>query len=81
MDNKPFGDPVKFMAGPSVVRYVTNVDEALHFLEWKWPYREGVAHRDAVRICQEVLAGERSVVAARRAFLAALAEEQFDLVA
>ena len=80
MNVKPFDHPVKFMADTSLIRHVTNTDEALYFLEWKWPYVEGQAHQTAVKICREVLGGKGGAEKAREAFIRALEEGQFDLV-
>ncbi|WP_284315020.1 DUF982 domain-containing protein [Labrys miyagiensis] len=80
MDSKPFDHPVKFMATNSLVRHVTNTDEALYFLEHKWPYVEGQAHQHAVQISREVLGGRGGAEKAKQAFLRALDEGQFHLV-
>ena len=79
MTVKPFDHPVRFMANARLVWRVTNTDEALHFLEWKWPHDEGRAHQMAVHVCKEVLGGACGAEKAREAFLRALNEGEFDL--
>jgi len=80
MSNQPFDRPVKFFHGASLVRHISNIDAALYFLEHKWPFLEGNAHQNAVRICKQVLDGSGTAKKARAAFARALEEANFDLV-
>jgi hypothetical protein len=80
MPNRPFDRPVRFIHGTRLARLVANTDAALYFLEHKWPFVEGQAHQNAVRICKQVLGGKGTPQEARDAFVRALEEANFDLV-
>jgi hypothetical protein len=68
------------MQNPTLTRHIASVDEALYFLEHRWLFVEGAAHKEAVRTCREVLGGKGSNLKAKDAFLRALEEAQYQLV-
>lgn len=81
MSNKRFNSPVAFLASNRTVRQVTDTEEALYYLESRWPTEGGRCHRAARRILMEAIEGSRPVSEARRAVVIALKEAGLFLLA
>ena len=74
MGNAAFSNPVKFMVSRRTVREISDPEEALDYLGSYWPANAGTRWEAARRALDEAIKGERSIVDARRALVAALRE-------
>lgn len=76
MERKPFDSPVCIRIGPqSTLREVKTAKGACECLiDWPQTERGGPLYREAVEICNAVMAGERPAEAARTALIGAAEE-------
>ena len=66
--------PVKVRLQCGLERTFTGVYDALDFLEYEWPIRQGQRHEQAMKRCRRSLSGILPPAMARDAFVAACFE-------
>ncbi|GAA4121691.1 DUF982 domain-containing protein [Aminobacter aganoensis] len=72
MENIRFETPVTVKSDPAGTPLILRTaKEASAFLLNNWPGKRGPKHRAALQACSDAMSGERPVMAARRAFIAA----------
>ena len=75
MQKDRFEVPVAVKFGSPVQNRVLNtVQDASDFLLNNWPGKKSPKHRAALQACHDAIAGDRPVMNARRAFIAAARE-------
>lgn len=75
MDDAHFDHPVIVQLGASKIRVVSSTREAAECLLYRWPTNAaGNKHLAARRTCLAVMEGQKTALAARRAFAAAAKE-------
>lgn len=75
MENIRFETPITVKADPAGTPLVLRTaKEASAFLLNSWPGKRSPKHRAALQACSDAMSGEKPVMAARRAFIAAARE-------
>jgi hypothetical protein len=74
MENNRFETPVAVKAAGGAVKVLRTARDASDYLLTSWPGKRSPKHRAALQACHDAIAGDKPVMNARRAFIAAARE-------